>query len=287
MYRQLTADPSAERHRRAYSDRPGGYTFRLDDAELSRFRAMAENAQRHEDRLWSRAGIGAGAAVIDLGCGPGALLPVLARRVGPTGSITAVDADPVACAAARHVATELGTSTEVVCADATDTDLAPGRADVIMCRNVLVHNGARAGALLSHAAALLRDGGHLVSAEPDVDGLDFGAARAEREYDRRWAALMRADGNDPALGRGDRLADLLRRQGWRVVDQLCWTDALVIDRSPAWAAADAIVGRGFATAAELADWQQALERRRAAGPLRCSLTMTAVLAVPPGGSQSR
>ena len=256
------------------------YTFRLDEAEIDRFRAMAANAERHERALWQRAGIVEGASVVDLGCGPGALLPLLATLVGSQGMVVGVDNDPVAAATARQVADSLDVATHVVCADGAATGLPAGAADVVMCRNVLVHYGPRVGEFLAHAATLLRPGGHLISVEPDVAGIDFGTAYAERAYEQRWAAMMRADGSDPSLGRGDRLPRLLRDHGWHVVDALAWTDRLVIDKSPAWAAADAIVRREFATRVELAEWRRALEERRAAGPLRCSLTMTAVLATP-------
>lgn len=167
-------------------DGPAGYTFRLDDAEVKRFRAMAANAEQHEHELW----------------------------------------------------------------------------------------------ILAHVATLLRPGGSLVSVEPDVDGLDFGDAAAERDYERRWCAMVRHDGNDPALGRGDRLPQLLKRHGWHVLEMLSWIDELVIDRSPAWAAADRVLTRGFATADELARWRRAMHARRSAGPLRCSLSMTTVVATP-------
>jgi SAM-dependent methyltransferase len=258
----------------------GGYTFRLDDDEIARFRAMAGNAERHEHALWTRAGIVPGATVVDLGCGPGALLPLMAQRIGPNGTILAVDTDPVACATARQVAAGVDSRVRIVCADAADTGLSPGLADVVVCRNLLIHNGNRAAALLAHAATLLRPGGHLVSAEPDVDGIEFEAAEAEREYERRWAAMARADGNDPSLGEGDRLQRLLQTRGWRILDIISWTDHLVIDRSPAWAAAEAVVSRGFATPEELAGWRRALERRRAAGPLRCSVPVTTTVAAP-------
>lgn len=262
------------------------YTFRLDEAEVARFRAMAANAERHERQLWERAGIGAGATVLDLGCGPGALLPLLADRVGCNGTIIAVDADPVACTTARAVAAALDVSVQVVQADAAATGLPPATVDVILARNLLVHNGPRAEELLAHAATLLRPGGHLISAEPDVAGIDFGQAHDERAYEQRWAAMMREDGNDPALGRNGRLPHLLQRHGWRVLSTLAWTDELLIDKSPAWASVDAIVSRAFATRQEVSRWQEALERRRAVGPLACSLTMTAVLAQPELGRTS-
>jgi SAM-dependent methyltransferase len=257
-----------------------GYTFHLDAAEVARFHAMAVNAERHERELWERAGIATGATVLDLGCGPGALLPPLAERVGPHGTIIAVDADPLACATARSVAADLDVCTHVVQADAADTGLASATADVVMARNLLVHNGRRAAELVGHAATLVREGGHLISTEPDVAGIDFGDAHAEHAFEQRWVAMMREDGNDPALGRGDRLPKLLEGNGWHVLSTLAWTDRLLIDKSPAWAAAEALVSRAFATSHEVSTWQEALERRRADGPLACSLTMTAVLAQP-------
>lgn len=257
-----------------------GYTFRLDEREVERFRAMAAHAESAEAELWPRHGIRAGATVVDLGCGPGALVPLLAKRVGPTGTVIAVDADPIACATARLVAADAGARVEVRQADAADTGLAAGGADVVMCRNVLVHNGRRAGELLAHAAALLRPGGRLISAEPNVAEIDFGAARAEQDYERRWAAMSRADGNDPALGGDGRLPQLLEQHGWRVLEVVRWIDDVVIDRSPAWAAAELIVARGFATAAEMEHWRRALAERQADGHLHCTVPFTTVAAEP-------
>jgi SAM-dependent methyltransferase len=257
------------------------YTFRVDDAEIARYRAMAEIAERHEGALWDTAGIVSGATVVDLGCGPGVLLPLLARRVAPTGRVIAVDADPAVCAIARQGAAGLDAPVSVVRADAAHTGLQRASVDAIMCRNVLVHNGPRVADVLGHIAQLLRADGKLLSAEPDAVGIDFGVAHAEKEYDQRWAAMMRADGHDPALGQAGRLASLLQRHGWHVVAACAWSGELVIDKSPAWAAADLIVARGFATSAEMTRWRRALANRQADGPLTCTLTTTAVVARPP------
>jgi hypothetical protein len=165
-------------------------------------------------------------------------------------------------------------------ADAAHTGLQRASVDAVMCRNVLVHNGPRMADMLGHIAQLLRVEGNLLSAEPDVVGIDFGAAHAEKEYDQRWAAMMRADGHDPALGRAGRLASLLQCHGWQVVAARAWSGDLVIDKSPAWAAADMIVARGFATTAEMTRWRRALANRQADGPLTCTLTTTAVVARP-------
>jgi SAM-dependent methyltransferase len=261
--------------------RAGGYTFELDAAEIERFRAMAVHAESHEQGLWRRAGIGPGATVVDLGCGPGALLPDLAERVAPGGTLIGVDADPMACAAARGIAAALAVPVRIMEGDAAATGLLPATADVVMCRNVLIHNGRRVGELLDHAASLLRPGGRLVSAEPDVAGIDFGAAHAEREYEQRWAAMTRADGNDPALGRDERLPQLLQQHGWEVLEVVSWLDDVVIDRSPAWAATETIISRGFARSDEVRCWRRALADRQAAGPLHCTVPVTAITAKPP------
>jgi ubiquinone/menaquinone biosynthesis C-methylase UbiE len=77
------------------------YTFRLSDAELARYRAMAAQALAQEEALWSAAGIVAGARVVDLGCGPGTFLADLAERTGPRGQVVGVDGAEEAVQAAR------------------------------------------------------------------------------------------------------------------------------------------------------------------------------------------
>src|SRR4051794_1819993 len=77
------------------------YPLQLSDAELARYRFMAETAARYEGPLWAAAGVVEGAVVADIGCGPGAVSVVLAQLVGPTGRVVAVDRDPAAADAAR------------------------------------------------------------------------------------------------------------------------------------------------------------------------------------------
>ena len=113
------------------------YVLKLNEAELTRYRIMAEGAARMERDLWAAAGVAEGAVVADIGCGPGAVSIVLARTVGPAGRVLAVDGDPNAVEAARAAAADAGAanvSVEVGRAD--DTGLAPGCADVVMIRHV-------------------------------------------------------------------------------------------------------------------------------------------------------
>ncbi|MCA1708648.1 MAG: class I SAM-dependent methyltransferase, partial [Actinobacteria bacterium] len=79
------------------------YPLKLSEAELGRYRFMAESAERMERDLWAASGIVAGAVVADVGCGPGAVSGVLADAVGPGGRVLAVDRDAQAVETARVV----------------------------------------------------------------------------------------------------------------------------------------------------------------------------------------
>jgi hypothetical protein len=59
------------------------YALELDEREVERYRLMADQARADEADLWELAGIGPGARVADVGCGPGAMLPALSAAVGP------------------------------------------------------------------------------------------------------------------------------------------------------------------------------------------------------------
>lgn len=54
-----------------------GYPLALSEPELERYRMMAEHARAEEADLWDTAGMVPGAAVADVGCGPGAMFPAI------------------------------------------------------------------------------------------------------------------------------------------------------------------------------------------------------------------
>jgi ubiquinone/menaquinone biosynthesis C-methylase UbiE len=57
--------------------------------------------------LLDRTPVGAGDAAVDLGCGPRAILDLLSDRVGPSGRVVGVDADPAHVAKAAEVIHEM------------------------------------------------------------------------------------------------------------------------------------------------------------------------------------
>ncbi len=81
-----------------------GYVLALSDAEVARYRMMAQRAAEDEADQWAAAGIAAGAVVADVRCGPGAVSAGLAELVGPQGRVHAVDRDPQALTLASRAA---------------------------------------------------------------------------------------------------------------------------------------------------------------------------------------
>lgn len=241
----------------------GDYALALSEAELERYRVMADAARSGEAQLWARAGIGPGAAVADIGCGPGAMLTALAEAVGVDGSVTAVDAQPEAVAAASALvdAARLG-NVAVRSGQADATGLAAGSFDVVMMRHVLAHNGGREQAIVDHLAGLLRPGGVLYLADIDASGMRIRPTDAVlEEMSGKYWQFHASKGNDVQVGL--RLAELLEAAGLELLD---FSGRYVITvpppgiRPPAWAAREAMAAAGFATPEEIARWDAALGR---------------------------
>lgn len=236
------------------------YALRLDPREVARYRMMAEGARATEAELWRTAGIVPGARVADVGCGPGALLPVLAAEVGPDGQVTGVDGDPAAVGAARAYTSGLGGVT-VLAGRAEATGLPAGGFDAVMVRHVLAHNGGREAEIVAHLAGLLRPGGTLYLADtfaPAITSVPEIPLLAE--VTERYQAFHATLGND--LRPGPRLASWLRDAGLDVVEFRGRFQIIPAPpglRPPAWAARAAMLAAGIVTSADLQRWDRAIE----------------------------
>jgi SAM-dependent methyltransferase len=240
------------------------YPLELDQAEVDRYRMMAEAARQAEADLWEPAGIVPGARVANVGCGPGALLPALAAAVGPEGRVMAVDADREAVAAAAALVAAAGLGDVAVRQGRADaTGLEAGSLDVVMLRHVLAHNGGAEDAIIAHLATLLRPGGCLYLVDADGTAIRV-IPEAEHpdlvDLQERYLAFRAARGEDNAAGL--RLAERLVRAGLELVE---FRGRYVIRevspglRSPAWAAREAMAAAGMATAEDLRRWDRAFE----------------------------
>src|SRR4051812_50038639 len=69
------------------------YALTVSEVEVRRYRFMAERARAEEAETWHRAGIGPGAVVADVGCGPAAVSVLIAKLVGPAGRGLGVEPD--------------------------------------------------------------------------------------------------------------------------------------------------------------------------------------------------
>ena len=226
----------------------GGYSLALSGPELARYRLMAASAR-----------------VADVGCVPGAVLRLLAERVGAAGQAAGVDADPAAVAAARQVTAGLPQArAEVGQADATGLD--PGGFDVVMCRHVLAHNGGREAAIVAHLASLAAAGGCVYLVDVDATALRFTTGEPDLEdLNARYRELHRLRGNDLTVGL--RLGDLLTGAALAVERYACRAPVFRLPpgvRPPSWAARDEMTAAGLATDADISRWERAFARLDAA-----------------------
>lgn len=85
------------------------------------------------ERLVSVAGVSAGDAVLDVGCGRGAALVPAARAVGPDGRVVGVDLSHEMVRLASAALASAGLRGEVVVGDAERLDVEPASFSVVLC----------------------------------------------------------------------------------------------------------------------------------------------------------
>ncbi len=152
-----------------------------------------------------------GQTALDVGCGPGTDLAVLAERVGARGSVIGVDRDPAMLAEARR-RTEGLPGVEIREGDAHALPVEPGTVDRAKVDRVLMHVAEPADVLTQlHRAT--RPGALIGLVEPDwdtlvVDAEDLETSRAFTRY--TTAEVVR----HATIGRG--LARLAERAGFHV-----------------------------------------------------------------------
>jgi SAM-dependent methyltransferase len=182
------------------SERIGKYILDGSDADLERLLRIADLSAPSVREALSSAGVSAGSAVIDCGCGPIGALAVMAELVGPTGRVVGVEANPGTAQRARSAMQSLGyDNVEVHVADVHDVaaDALGGPFDVAYCRCFLMHQ-PDPRRTLSGIGTLLRPGGQLVAHEP-LPKPQPHAASPSADLAEAWdivQATMRASGAD-------------------------------------------------------------------------------------------
>ena len=192
--------------------RPHTYTLGTDPGEWARLQRQADDLASHTLALLDHAGLGPGGRALDLGCGPAGSIELLAERVGPSGTVTAVDIDPAHVSLARQFIADRGLhNVEVVQADARTTGLPSGAFDLVHARLLLV-NIPSPEQVVAEMARVARPGGWVVTDEADA-GANV-CYPPHHAWDRLQVILheaYRSDGADLMAGR--RLTAMLRGAG--------------------------------------------------------------------------
>jgi len=157
------------------------------------FLRQARWTQEMRSRLYRAAGLGAAQAVLDVGCGTGAITEELAQRTA--GQVTGLDLDPAMIDFASSGAGDV----QWVIGDAHHLPLETGSFDVVLCNFLLLWT-TDPGLAVSEMARVVRGGGVvLATTEPDYGGrIDYpeGIALAPLMEES-----LRVEGAHPRIGR--------------------------------------------------------------------------------------
>jgi SAM-dependent methyltransferase len=246
------------------------YVLEPEPAELDRLLDYAERESPQVELTCRLAGLGAGAAAVDVGCGPLGALATLSRIVGPSGRVVGIDASGPAVETARRLVARLGLE-NVTLVQAELGALPPalgGRFDLAYCRLVLLHQPDPRRAL--EAVAALARPGAFVAYQDIVDDPTYPRCEPPVEaMSRAWGLLLdlfRARGLTPDVARQH--AALADRPGWTLVAQrgkfavLGAAEGFRIVQQLLTAARNGLAETGLATPAEVDALIAALERAK-------------------------
>lgn len=146
------------------------YVLGHADHELQRLERQGHFLHALTEEVLTRAGIGAGMRVLDFGAGAGDVSLVLARLVGPSGTVIAVDRaeEAVVRARSRFAALAVDNIEVHVGDEATAAALAGGGYDAVAGRLVLLHQRDPV-ATIERLARCLRPGGIVAFHEIEID----------------------------------------------------------------------------------------------------------------------
>ena len=188
---------------RAGKANPDGYVHTRDAKEYQRLRDQARMWEEATAHVLAAVGLGPGMSCLDVGSGPGAVMRLMADRVGPEGRVTGIEIDgALGAEALQDLRREGGAELEQITADLLKLEAPAGVPfDLTFCRLLLMHMRDPV-AILEKMSAWTKPGGVVVAQE-----LDFGAISVEPtcpamgEFNRLFEGVFRAHGRNLRAGR--------------------------------------------------------------------------------------
>jgi ubiquinone/menaquinone biosynthesis C-methylase UbiE len=188
---------------RAHKANPDGYVHTRDAKEYQRLRDQARMWQGATAHVLDAVGLGPGMSCLDVGSGPGAVMRLMADRVGPEGRVTGIEIDAALGAEAlKDLRREGGAEFEQITADLLKLEAPAGAPfDLTFCRLLLMHMRDPV-AILEKMSAWTKPGGVVVAQE-----FDFGAIAVEPtcpamgEFNRVFEGVFRGHGRNMRTGR--------------------------------------------------------------------------------------
>jgi SAM-dependent methyltransferase len=182
--------------------KPDIYLLGRAEAEVDRLKRQILNLAPDSQAQLDRIGIRHGERVVDLGCGPGGVLHLLAEHVGPTGSVLGIDRGSHFVELARRFIADRGLpQVELREGDAYETGLPRAAFDGAHMRLLLV-NVPEPERIVREMVSLVRPGGWVASFEADYlpHCLDPPLPAWSRLIEA-YAAYAQAQGIDLSVGR--------------------------------------------------------------------------------------
>lgn len=182
---------------------PDGYIHAWDAAEYERLRDQALMWQGATEALLDQVGLGPGMSALDVGSGPGAVMRLMADRVGPEGRVTGIEIDAnLGAQALSALRAEGGAKFAQVNANVLEIETMPGAPfDLVYCRLFLMHMQDPV-AVLEKMQGWVKPGGVIAAQE-----FDFGSIAVEplwpamAEFNRLFEGVFRGYGRNLRAGR--------------------------------------------------------------------------------------
>ena len=182
---------------------PDGYIHARNADGYQRLRDQAAMWREATETVLDRIELAPGISCLDVGAGPGAVMRLMADRVGAEGRVTGIEIDSeLGAQALADLRAQGGSTFEMVAGDMLKLKQPPGAPfDLVYCRLFLMHMLDPVAAL-EKMAAWVKPGGVIAAQE-----FDFGSIGIEppcpamAEFNRLFEGVFRGHGRNLRAGR--------------------------------------------------------------------------------------